>query len=40
MKIQHRCMACDKVISKGRYYCYGCLNDLEEKTSSQGDEVE
>jgi hypothetical protein len=33
-------MACDKVISKDRYYCYGCFNALEEKVYSQGDEQE
>lgn len=40
MKKQHRCMACDKVISKGRYYCYRCFNVLQEKTNSKGDEEE
>ena len=33
MKKQHRCMACNKVISKNRYYCYSCFNVAEEKVN-------
>ena len=31
----HRCMACNKVISKGRYYCFGCFQALEEKVKEE-----
>lgn len=34
-KEQHRCMSCNKVISKGRYYCYGCFQALEEKVGEK-----
>tara|TARA_R100000458_G_C8152983_1_gene159971 strand:- start:417 stop:521 length:105 start_codon:yes stop_codon:yes gene_type:complete len=29
--MQERCLACEKPISKDRYYCYGCFQALEEK---------
>jgi len=40
MKIKERCMACKKVISNKRYYCFGCFNALEEScriAEEQGD---
>ena len=42
IKAQERCMnvKCSKVISKKRYYCFGCFNALEEScriAEEQGD---
>lgn len=42
-KEQDRCMACKKVISNKRYYCYGCFQVLEEKVGGirfKGEEEE
>ncbi len=30
-----RCMACAKVISSKRYYCFECLNELKEKSEME-----
>ena len=37
IKTQTRCMACSKVISKSRYYCYGCFQALEEKAGEENE---
>jgi len=36
-KEQDRCMACKKVISHKRYYCFGCFNALEEQAGEQNE---
>jgi predicted amidophosphoribosyltransferase len=37
IRTQERCMSCNKVISKKRYYCYSCFNDLEEKAGENNE---
>lgn len=40
IRIQERCMSCNKVISNKRYYCFGCFQALEEScriAEEQGD---
>ncbi len=32
--MQERCMACEKPISKDRYYCYDCFQALEDKVNN------
>jgi len=31
IKLPHRCIACNKVVSKKNPYCYTCLTELQEK---------
>jgi len=31
IKTPERCMSCQKIISKKRYYCRDCFTDLETK---------
>ena len=31
IKIQHRCIACNVVVSKKRPYCFSCLTELTQK---------
>tara|TARA_R110000803_G_scaffold90584_1_gene158049 strand:- start:213 stop:380 length:168 start_codon:yes stop_codon:yes gene_type:complete len=35
IKIIERCMSCKKVISRKRYYCYGCFQALEESSRTK-----
>ena len=35
IKIQERCVSCNKIISKKRYYCFGCFQALEEKIGEE-----
>jgi len=37
MKVHDRCMACAKIVSNKRYYCYGCLTDLETKAKGENE---
>ena len=37
IKIPHRCIACNVVVSKKRPYCYRCLTELQEKAGESNE---
>ena len=35
IKIQHRCIACNVVVSKKKPYCFTCLTELTNKAGEE-----